>query len=90
MLELFKNQFAVKYAVVKVQSAAEAERLSAKGKAVWRDQKIKRRANYSLIEGPCNENLDNKGDIGLWYIDRSKIEDITALFGDRRTEKQNA
>lgn len=50
MLGLYDKQLAASLAVVKMQTAAEAERLAAKGEAVRFDQKsIKSSGNYLIL-----------------------------------------
>ena len=90
MLGLYDKQLAANLAVVKVQTAADAERLAAEGEAVRRDQKTKRTSNYSLMESARDEDLDDEKDIGLLYSEESDCEDITATLNDRRNGKRNA
>ena len=49
-LKLYDRQLASSLAVVKIETAADAERLAAEGEAVWRDQRSRRSTNNFLPE----------------------------------------
>ena len=52
LLGLYDRQLALSHAVVKIQTAADAERLAAEGEAVRRDQRSRRSTINFLPEGP--------------------------------------
>ena len=87
MLGLHDKQLAANLAVVKVQSAAEAERLAAEGEAVRRDQRAKRTGNYSLPERIDEEESENE-DVGEPYPDEEEEEELAAALTDFKSGKR--
>ena len=100
MLGLHDKQLAASLAVVKVQTAAQAERLAAEGEAVRRDNKTKTSSGYYLLPLVRNNEpvKEDEGDLNL-----SEEEDETKLIAaladlkvrrgdstDRRAERREA
>ena len=59
LLWLYDRQLAFSLAGVKIQTAADAERLAAEGEAVRRDQRSRRSTSNYLPEGACAPELDD-------------------------------
>ena len=89
MIGLYDKQLAANLAVVKVQTAAEAERLAAEGESVRRDQRS-RRTNFNLL---LNEDRHDEHDIG--QPEESSLdedegeEDISAAVADLRSSRRD-
>ena len=59
ILGLYNRQLASSIAVMKIQTAADAERLTAKGETVRRDQRSRRSTSNFLPEGACAPESDD-------------------------------
>ena len=72
LLGLYDRQLASSLAVVKIQTAADAERLAAESKAVRRDQRPPRSLNNFLPEEACGEPPDDEND---FYPEPESVDD---------------
>ena len=85
---LYDRQLAASFAVARLQTAAEAERLAAEGKAVRHDQKSRRSGSNFLPEGACaGAGESDEEDFGEGP-DEEEDEDLTAAFGDLRSGRR--
>ena len=72
LLGLYDRQLAASLAVVKIKTAADAERLAAEGEAVRQNQRFRRSNNNFLYKGPCVGDIDNSPDADLEPLDEDK------------------
>ena len=87
ILGLYDRQLASSHAVVKIQTAADAERLAAEGEAVRRDQRSRRSTNNFLPEGasaPESDDPDEPPDAES--LDEEE-EELTAALGTANPSK---
>ena len=81
LLGLYDRQLASSLAVVKIQTAADAERLAAEGEAVRRDQRPRRSTSNFLPEGACAPELyDPDEPLDAESLDEEE-EELTAALG---------
>ena len=89
---LYDRQLAASLAVVKINIAADRERLAAEGEVVRQDQRFRRSNNHFLGKEPFVGNFDNSPDADLKPLDEEEDELTAALdnFGaNRRLESQS-
>ena len=80
MIGLYDKQLADCFAVVKVQTAAEAERQAAEGEAVRRDQKSRKSLeNYLLPLVSSNEPERAEGDLNLREEEEEPMATLAGL-----------
>ncbi len=89
MIGLHDKQLAALLAVVKVQAAAEAERLAAEGEAVRRDQKSRKSSgNYFLLSTSREPESENVEDLNLSEEEEEK--ELMATLADLNARRGNA
>ena len=82
MLGLSERQLAANLAVVKVQTAAEAEWLAAEGEVVRRDQRTRKyTGNYLLPSASKSEPEKVEEDI---YLSHNEEDELLAALADLR------
>ena len=81
LLGLYDRQLASSFAVVKIQTAADAERLAAEGEAVRRDQRSRRSTSNFLPEGACAPESDDPDEHPVAESLDEEEEELTAALG---------
>ena len=85
---LYDRQLAASLAVVRLTTAAEAERLAAEGDAVRHDQRSRRSGSNFLPEGACAGAGEPEDEDLAEGFDDEEDEDLTAAFGDLRSARR--
>ena len=89
MLELHDKQLAASLAVVKVQTAGEAERLAAEGEAVRRDQKSRKSSgNYFIPSTNREAESENEEDLNL--SEEGEEKELMATLADFKARPGNS
>ena len=86
MLGLHDKQLAASLAVVKVQTAAKAERLAAEGEAVRRDQKSRKSSGNYLLHSISRE-FESEDEEDLNPSKEEKKEELMATLADFKARR---
>ena len=87
LIGLYDRQLAASLAVVKIQTAADAERLAAEGDAVRRYQRSRRANINSLHEEACGNDRNNCPGVDLQPLNE-KEKELTAAFGNFSADRR--
>ena len=87
MLGLYDRQLAANLAVVKVQTAAEAERLAAEGEVVRRDQRTRKYTGNNLLPSASKSEREEVEE--YLYLSVKEEEELVAALADLRARRGN-
>ena len=88
MLELHDKQLAASFAVVKVQTAAEAERLAAESEALRRDQKS-RKASGKYFLPSTNREPESSNEEDLNMSEEEEEKELMATLANLKARRAN-
>ena len=88
MLRLHDRQVAASLAVVKVKTAAEAERLAAESEAVQRDQKSRKSSEYYILLS-ISRQPESEEEEDLSLSEEEEEEELMATLADLKARRGN-
>ena len=88
MLGLYDRQLAANLAVVKVQTAAEAERLAAEGEVVRRDQRTRKYTGNYLLPSASKSEPEEVEEY-IYLSDKEEEDELVAAIADLRARRGN-